>query len=92
MCGFIGITACGDDHVSSQLYEGLICLQHRGQDAAGLVTFDGRFHLKKGNGLVRDIFRAKNMERLTGPMGIGHVRYPTIGRGSQDDAQPFLRG
>ena len=90
MCGFIGITACGDDEVASQLYEGLICLQHRGQDAAGLVTFDGRFHLKKGNGLVRDIFRAKNMERLTGPMGIGHVRYPTIGPGSQDDAQPFL--
>ncbi|MEE8142175.1 MAG: amidophosphoribosyltransferase [Planctomycetota bacterium] len=89
MCGFIGILN-QDAVVASQIYEGLLCLQHRGQDAAGMVTFDERFHLKKGNGLVRDIFRTKNMLRLTGPMGIGHVRYPTVGAGHQDDAQPFF--
>ena len=63
MCGFVGVVSGGED-VASELYEALICLQHRGQDAAGLVTFNGQFHLKKGNGLVRDVFRAKNMERL----------------------------
>ncbi len=89
MCGFIGIVASGG-RVAPEIYDGLLCLQHRGQDAAGVVTFDTRFHLKKGTGLVRDIFNDKNMARLTGNLGIGHVRYPTIGTGVQEDAQPFL--
>lgn len=89
MCGFIGIVNRGSQ-VGTDLYEALMCLQHRGQDAAGITTFDGkRFAQKKGQGLVRDIFNDKNMSRLTGSMGVGHVRYPTIGSGSSDDAQPF---
>src|SRR6187431_1122018 len=63
MCGFIGMIG-RDEPVVSALYDGLIALQHRGQDAAGMATFDGRFHLKKGEGLVRDVFRQKNMDRL----------------------------
>lgn len=93
MCGFMGVVGQSapeaPDAIGQQIYEGLLCLQHRGQDAAGIVTFDGRFQLKKGNGLVQDIFGAKHMKRLRGTMGIGHVRYPTIGSGSRDDAQPF---
>lgn len=94
MCGFIGIVAQDDPRtkplpVGQQIYEGLLSLQHRGQDAAGIITFDGRFHLKKGNGLVQDIFGSKHMARLVGHMGLGHVRYPTIGAGQLDDAQPF---
>ena len=89
MCGFIGISACQGD-VAAEMYDGLMTIQHRGQDAAGMVTFDERFHMKKGAGLVRDIFNAKNMARLRGNLGIGHVRYPTIGLGSKEDAQPFL--
>jgi amidophosphoribosyltransferase len=87
MCGVIGIWANG--HVFRDLYQGLLAIQHRGQDAAGIVTFDGRFHTKKGNGLVRDIFTAEHAQRLTGPVGIGHTRYPTVGGGRGEDAQPF---
>jgi amidophosphoribosyltransferase len=76
--------------VVQDLYDGLITLQHRGQDAAGIATDDGRqLHMKKGNGLVRDVFRTKNMIRLKGSMGIGHVRYPTAGCYTEDEAQPF---
>jgi amidophosphoribosyltransferase len=89
MCGFIGIIG-RDDPVVSGLYDGLIALQHRGQDAAGMATFDGRFHLKKGEGLVRDVFRQKNMDRLRGTAGVGHVRYPTAGSGTVEDSQPFI--
>jgi amidophosphoribosyltransferase len=89
MCGFIGI-ARGSGEVAPEIYEGLLALQHRGQDAAGMITLDDRFHLKKGSGLVRDIFNEKNMPRLTGNMGLGHVRYPTVGSGTGEDAQPFL--
>ena len=88
MCGFIGILGSSDD-ISPELYEGLLTLQHRGQDAAGITTFDGRFRIQKGSGFVRDIFTPTTMKHLTGKTGIGHVRYPTIGRGSSDDAQPF---
>lgn len=89
MCGFFGVIG-SDQPACHEIYEALICLQHRGQDAAGIVTHDERFHLKKGNGLVRDVFRMKNMERLTGNAGIGQVRYPTFGGSSNEDAQPFV--
>ncbi|MBN1272023.1 MAG: amidophosphoribosyltransferase [Candidatus Aminicenantes bacterium] len=88
MCGVIGILAQTD--VFPDIYQGLLAIQHRGQDSAGVITYDGSFHIKKGNGLVRDIFTAENARRLTGKIGIGHTRYPTIGGGGGEDAQPFL--
>jgi len=87
MCGVIGIWANGP--VFRDLYQGMLAIQHRGQDSAGIITFDGRFHTKKGNGLVRDIFQAEHADRLTGIIGIGHTRYPTVGGGRGEDAQPF---
>jgi amidophosphoribosyltransferase len=87
MCGIIGII--GNRQVAQELYDGLTVLQHRGQDSAGITTYEDRFHLKKGNGLVRDVFHTKNMIRLRGPMGIGHVRYPTAGSYDAAEAQPF---
>lgn len=88
MCGFIGIF--GNTDVAADIYVSLLNLQHRGQDASGMVTFSNRFNLKKGDGLVRDVFKEKNFSYLKGNIGIGHVRYPTIGRGETNDAQPFL--
>jgi amidophosphoribosyltransferase len=88
MCGVIGIY--GNEDVVREIYQGLLAVQHRGQDAAGICTYDGRFHTKKGNGLVRDIFSVENIKRLKGNIGIGHTRYPTIGGGRGEDAQPFL--
>ncbi|MFH0820889.1 MAG: amidophosphoribosyltransferase, partial [Candidatus Peregrinibacteria bacterium] len=89
MCGFLGLYT--NDNASPETYDGLIALQHRGQDAAGIASYDGtRFHLKKDLGLVRDIFHEGNMPRLLGQMAIGHVRYPTMGGLSQEDAQPFV--
>jgi len=87
MCGFIGVI--GVDSAVREVYDGLIAIQHRGQDAAGIITHDGRLHVKKGEGLVRDIFTAANMERLRGDLAVGHVRYPTVGSGGGEDAQPF---
>ena len=88
MCGIIGIV--GHSPVNQSLYDGLTVLQHRGQDAAGIVTYDdGRLNLRKDNGLVRDVFHTRHMRRLTGHMGIGHVRYPTAGSSSSAEAQPF---
>lgn len=87
MCGIIGIL--GNKSVSQDLFDGLVLLQHRGQDSAGIMTYSDRFHLKKGNGLVREVFHTKNMIRLKGPMGIGHVRYPTAGGYDAAEAQPF---
>ncbi|HEY9202009.1 MAG TPA: amidophosphoribosyltransferase [Gammaproteobacteria bacterium] len=88
MCGIVGIV--GRSPVNQLLYDALTLLQHRGQDAAGIVTSDGnKFHLRKGNGLVSDVFRADNMVQLVGNMGIGHVRYPTAGCSSAAEAQPF---
>lgn len=87
MCGILGI--CGSGNIVGELYNGLGALQHRGQDAAGIITCDQQFHLKKGNGLVQNIFNQKNIARLNGNMGIGHTRYPTIGGGDAEDAQPF---
>jgi len=88
MCGFIGVI--GSSAAVHEIYDGLVTIQHRGQDSAGIITYDGdRFHVKKGEGLVRDIFSAANMARLTGEVGVGHVRYPTVGSGGGEDAQPF---
>ncbi|MBN2378636.1 amidophosphoribosyltransferase [candidate division WOR-3 bacterium] len=88
MCGIVGIIGA-KGQVGYDLYEGLLTLQHRGQDAAGIATFDGILHLKKGIGLVQRVFNQKNLGRLRGSAGIGQTRYPTIGRGSPEDAQPF---
>jgi len=88
MCGVLGIYSNQD--VFKDLYQGLLAIQHRGQDAAGMITYDGRFHTKKGNGLVNDIFDAAHAKRLCGPIGIGHTRYPTMGGGRGEDAQPFF--
>lgn len=88
MCGIVGIV--GKTPVAQALYDGLIVLQHRGQDAAGIITIDrNRFNLRKDNGLVRDVFHTRHMKRLTGNMGIGHCRYPTAGTSSSAEAQPF---
>ncbi len=88
MCGIVGLVA--KSNVNQSLYDALTVLQHRGQDAAGMVTCDnGRFYLRKDNGLVKDVFRTRHMQRLIGHMGIGHVRYPTAGSSSSAEAQPF---
>ena len=88
MCGLAGIVAFSN--VNQGLYDALTVLQHRGQDAAGILTCEeGIVHLEKGNGLVRDVFQPKNMQSLVGRIGIGHVRYPTAGSSSSDLAQPF---
>jgi amidophosphoribosyltransferase len=89
MCGFIGVYGPDGVDVAPELYEGLLAIQHRGQDAAGITTFTDTFHVKKGGGLVRDAFSEDDMRRLRGNLGIAHVRYPTVGQGSLDDAQPF---
>ena len=87
MCGVIGVW--GNGPVIKDVYQGLLAMQHRGQDSAGVITFDGRFHTKKGNGLVHDIFTPEAVANLHGAIGIGHTRYPTIGGGGDEDAQPF---
>lgn len=88
MCGIIAVAGFHD--VIQDLYDGLILLQHRGQDAAGIITYNSQFHLKKANGLVQDVFHDKSLLRLRGTMGIGHVRYPTAGCSSEFEAQPFF--
>ena len=88
MCGIIGIV--GKNPVSQLLYDGLLVLQHRGQDAAGIVTCDGNtFFMHKSNGLVKDVFQTRHMRSLNGNAGIAHVRYPTAGSSSAAEAQPF---
>jgi len=89
MCGFIGILAPPGTEVFPQIYTGLLAIQHRGQDAAGALTYDSRFHSHKAKGLVRDVFTDRDAAGLKGFMGIGHVRYPTVGAGGIEDAQPF---
>ena len=88
MCGVVGIVSHGP--VNQAIYDALTVLQHRGQDAAGIVTWgeDG-LQQRKGNGLVRDVFRQRHMLRLTGKVGIGHIRYPTAGGSRAAEAQPF---
>ncbi|MBK1732428.1 amidophosphoribosyltransferase [Thiococcus pfennigii] len=88
MCGIVGIV--GKTPVNQSLYDALLVLQHRGQDAAGIVTCEGeRLHLRKDNGLARDVFRTRHMIQLRGRMGLGHVRYPTAGACNSAEAQPF---
>ncbi|MCO5100434.1 MAG: amidophosphoribosyltransferase [Burkholderiaceae bacterium] len=89
MCGILGVVARSP--VNQLLYDGLLLLQHRGQDAAGIATEQGKsFQMQKGNGLVRDVFRTRNMRSLPGTTGIAHVRYPTAGSaGNSAEAQPF---
>jgi amidophosphoribosyltransferase len=89
MCGIVGVVATGP--VNQLLYDSLQLLQHRGQDAAGIATGAGNtFSMWKGNGMVREIFRTRNMRNLTGNAGIAHVRYPTAGSPSSlEEAQPF---
>ncbi len=88
MCGVVGMVS--GSAVNQQLYDALTVLQHRGQDAAGIVTCDsGNLYLRKGNGLVSDVFQQQHMQRLVGNMGIGHVRYPTAGSSNSAEAQPM---
>lgn len=88
MCGIVGIVA--KDNVNQDIYDALTVLQHRGQDAAGMMTCDVlRVNQRKSNGLVKDVFRRRDMQEMTGKVGIGHVRYPTAGSSSPALAQPF---
>ncbi len=88
MCGLVGMVGRGN--VQYDLYEALALLQHRGQDAAGMVTCEGdTLYQRKSNGLVNDVFRQEHMSGLTGNMGLGHVRYPTAGTSSSAEAQPM---
>ncbi len=88
MCGIAGLVS--REGVNQQIYDALTVLQHRGQDAAGMVTSqDRRMYLRKANGLVRDVFQQHHMQRLVGKMGIGHVRYPTAGSSTSAEAQPM---
>ncbi len=89
MCGIVGIV--GHTPANQQIYDALTVLQHRGQDAAGIMTYhDGELFLRKQNGLVRDVFQQRHMLALKGNIGIGHVRYPTAGCDSSSEAQPFF--
>ncbi len=90
MCGIVGILSTTKKDTALYIYDALTIIQHRGQDAAGIVTsHKGRFYMRKSNGLVRNVFRTKHMSKLLGDMGIGHVRYPTAGSYSGAEAQPF---
>jgi amidophosphoribosyltransferase len=88
MCGIVGIVGTGP--VNQRIYDALTVLQHRGQDAAGIMTMDEQaLFVRKDAGLVRDVFRERDMRQLAGSAGIGHVRYPTAGCDGPDEAQPF---
>ena len=87
MCGIAGIYS--KKPVAAELYDSLIHLQHRGQDAAGIITYKNRMHKSKGSGLVRDIFTDKKISRLKGNIGIAHNRYPTHGGFGHGEVQPF---
>ena len=89
MCGFISIFGPDGSDVLPDILTGLLAIQHRGQDAAGIVSFREKFQAKKGLGLVREVFQEKHMSRLRGHMAVGHVRYPTVGGGEDTDVQPF---
>ncbi len=89
MCGIVGVVGSGP--VNQQIYDALTVLQHRGQDAAGIMTcHEGEVFMRKNTGLVRDAFQQRHMLALKGNIGIGHVRYPTAGADSSSEAQPFF--
>ncbi len=90
MCGIVGIYS--HQSVAAELYDSLIHLQHRGQDAAGILTCDERFYVKQGLGLVREIFSSHDVKQLKGSIGIGHTRYPTAGGQEIADVQPLWIG
>jgi amidophosphoribosyltransferase len=89
MCGIVGVISASP--VNQLIYDALLLLQHRGQDAAGIVTAMGtKFFMHKAKGMVRDVFRTRNMRALPGMLGLGQVRYPTAGSAySEEEAQPF---
>ena len=89
MCGIVGISA--EKNVAEDIYEALLMLQHRGQDAAGMVVCEpsGKLNSRKSMGYVRDVFRQRHMSALSGKYGIGHVRYPTAGGAGKEFAQPM---
>jgi len=89
MCGIVGVVSKAP--VNQLIYDGLLLLQHRGQDAAGIVTqLERKFFMHKAKGMVRDVFRTRNMRGLPGTVGLGQVRYPTAGNAySEEEAQPF---
>src|SRR5210317_1053660 len=88
MCGIVGVV--GKRPVNQSIYDALTVLQHRGQDAAGIVTWgEEGLQTRKSNGLVRDVFRHRHMLRLSGNVGLGHIRYPTAGSSRSSEAQPF---
>jgi len=89
MCAIVGLVS--REPINQDIYDALTALQHRGQDSAGAASCekDGKVHLVKGLGLVRDVIRTRHMYRLKGNMGIGHVRYPTAGTRTDEEAQPF---
>ena len=89
MCGIVGISA--ETNVAAEIYDSLLMLQHRGQDAAGMVVCDSEDKLssRKSMGYVRDVFQQSHMEKLIGNYGIGHVRYPTAGGTGKEFAQPM---
>ena len=89
MCGIVGVAS--NAPVNQLIYDALLLLQHRGQDAAGIVTqLDRKFHMHKAKGMVKDVFRTRNMRSLPGNCGLGQVRYPTAGNAfSEEEAQPF---
>ena len=89
MCGIVGVAS--NAPVNQLIYDALLLLQHRGQDAAGIVTqLERKFFMHKAKGMVRDVFRTRNMRALPGPIGLGQVRYPTAGNAySEEEAQPF---
>src|SRR5688500_6650188 len=89
MCGIVGIV--GHSAVNQQIYDALTVLQHRGQDAAGIMTcHEGELFMRKQTGLVRDVFQHRHMLGLKGNIGLGHVRYPTAGCDTSSEAQPFF--
>ncbi|MEZ4440458.1 MAG: class II glutamine amidotransferase [Polyangiaceae bacterium] len=93
MCGFVGMVSPSTEGVAAEIHTALQCIQHRGQDSAGIATMDARgetFHMRRGLGTAAQALGPAEIAALPGPIGVGHVRYPTIGRGKLEDAQPFF--
>jgi amidophosphoribosyltransferase len=90
MCGFISIFGPDGSNVAPEVLSGLLAIQHRGQDAAGITSYGpSGFRSKRGRGLVREVFTTDHIVELQGSMAVGHVRYPTVGSNEDADVQPF---